>query len=174
MSLVVEIIHGIPTQFGSDLLLIPHKMLEKNQQVTFALPERLAFCLCYTVGSGGRNASVSQLRLQCISCRVNWSSPDRDTSRDHSTTMWTEFCHFLTPPLRGQFYTLSVDKNKHFLTPSPPQPVHVIIECPLRMRSAIKIQFQCRSVIKCLDTIYFGSQLDGPKWQSAVITTPLV
>ena len=24
------------------------------QQVTFALPERLAFCLCYTVGSGGR------------------------------------------------------------------------------------------------------------------------
>ena len=24
--------------------------------------------------------------------------------REHSTTTWTEFCHFLTPrPLRGQF-----------------------------------------------------------------------
>ena len=38
--------------------------------------------------------------------------------RGHSTTTWTEFCHFW-PPLRGQFYTLSVDKNRYFLTPSP-------------------------------------------------------
>ena len=31
------------------------------------------------------------------------------------------------------FYTLSVDKNRHFLTPSPPHLVHVVIECPLSM-----------------------------------------
>ena len=29
------------------------------------------------------------------------------------------------------FYILSVDKNRHFLTPSPPHLVHVVIECPL-------------------------------------------
>ena len=35
------------------------------------------------------------------------------------------------PPLPCvySFYTLSVDKNKHFLTPSPPHIVHVVIEC---------------------------------------------
>ena len=52
--------------------------------------------------------------------------------RGHSTTTWTEFCHFLTPPpCVDSFYTLSVDKNRHFLTPSPPHLVHVVIECPL-------------------------------------------
>ena len=36
--------------------------------------------------------------------------------RGHSTNTWTEFCHFLTlpSPLRGQFYTLSVDKKRKF------------------------------------------------------------
>ena len=39
----------------------------------------------------------------------------------HSITTWTEFCHFLTPlPCVDSFYTLSVDKNRHFLTPSHP------------------------------------------------------
>ena len=38
----------------------------------------------------------------------------------HSTTTWTEFCHFLTPPpYVDSFYTLSMDKNRHFLTSSP-------------------------------------------------------
>ena len=33
----------------------------------------------------------------------------------HSTTTWTEFCHFLTPsPCVDRFYTLNVDKNIHF------------------------------------------------------------
>ena len=36
------------------------------------------------------------------------------------------------PPCVNSFYTLSVDKNRHFLTPSPRHLVHVIIECPLR------------------------------------------
>ena len=41
--------------------------------------------------------------------------------RGHSTTTWTEFCHFFPPPpCVASFYTLSVDKNRHFLTPSPP------------------------------------------------------
>ena len=35
----------------------------------------------------------------------------------HSTTTWTEFCHFLTSPCMDSFYTLSVEKNIHFLTP---------------------------------------------------------
>ena len=48
-------------------------------------------------------------------------------TRGHSTTMWTEFCHFLTPPLPclDSFYTLSVDKNRIFF-------VHVVIEWPPR------------------------------------------
>ena len=29
------------------------------------------------------------------------------------------------------FFTLSVDKNRHFLTPFPPDLVHVVIECHL-------------------------------------------
>ena len=39
----------------------------------------------------------------------------------HSTTTWTEFGHFLTPPPLwvDSFYTLSVDQTRHFLTPYP-------------------------------------------------------
>ena len=38
----------------------------------------------------------------------------------HSTTTWTEFCHFWPPPPEWtvlSFYTLIVDKNRHFLIP---------------------------------------------------------
>ena len=42
--------------------------------------------------------------------------------RGHSTTMWTKFCHFLTPPpCVDSFYTLSqrgcreVDRNEYFV-----------------------------------------------------------
>ena len=53
--------------------------------------------------------------------------------RGHSTTPWTEFYHFLTPPPYVDiFYTLSVDKNIHLLTPFPPHLVHVVIEWPLK------------------------------------------
>ena len=41
------------------------------------------------------------------------------------------FAIFDPPPCVDSFYTLSVDKNKLFLTPSPPHLVHVVIECPL-------------------------------------------
>ena len=46
--------------------------------------------------------------------------------RGHSTTTWTEFCHFL-----DSFYTLSVDKKRHFWPPPPLHLVHVVVECPL-------------------------------------------
>ena len=46
--------------------------------------------------------------------------------RGHSTTTWTKFCDFLTPPP-------CVDKNRHFLTPSP-HLVHIVIEWPLNGR----------------------------------------
>ena len=46
----------------------------------------------------------------------------KNSLRGHSTTTWTEFCHFFIPPpfCVHSFYTLSVDKNRHFLTPSLP------------------------------------------------------
>ena len=40
---------------------------------------------------------------------------------------------FDPPPCVVSFYTISVDKNRHFVTPSPPHLVHVVIECPLSM-----------------------------------------
>ena len=36
------------------------------------------------------------------------------------------------PPCVDSFCTLSMDKNRHFLTPSPLHLVHVVIECPLK------------------------------------------
>ena len=49
------------------------------------------------------------------------------------TTKWTKFCHFLTPPppCVDSVNTLSVDKNRHFLTPSHPHLVHVVVDWPL-------------------------------------------
>ena len=49
--------------------------------------------------------------------------------RGHSTTMWTEFCHFLTP-LRGQFLYPERGQKQTFFDP-PPHLVHVVIECHL-------------------------------------------
>ena len=70
----------------------------------------------------------------------------RQHVRGHSTTTWTEFCHFLVPPPScvDSFYTLSVDKYRHFLTPSPPHLVHVVIEWPLRALSNF-----CSFICKC-------------------------
>ena len=46
------------------------------------------------------------------------------------------------PPCVDSFHTLSVDKNRHFLTPSPPHLVHVVIECPLGMASVNPREYQ--------------------------------
>jgi hypothetical protein len=51
--------------------------------------------------------------------------------RGHSTTMWTEFCHFLTPLLCGQFLYPERGQKQTFLTPSSPHLVHLFIEWPL-------------------------------------------
>ena len=41
--------------------------------------------------------------------------------RGHSTTTWTEFCHFLPPPpLRGQFLYLERGQKQTFFDPLPP------------------------------------------------------
>ena len=53
--------------------------------------------------------------------------------KGHSTTTWTNFCHFLTPPpCIDSFYTLSVNRNRQFLTPSPPHLVYVVRGRPQR------------------------------------------
>ena len=54
-------------------------------------------------------------------------------NRGHLTTTWTGFGHFWPPPCVDSFYTLSMDKNRHFLTPRPTYLVHVVIEWPLIM-----------------------------------------
>ena len=46
----------------------------------------------------------------------------------YSTTAWTEFCHFWTPLLRGQFLYTERRQKQTFLTPSLPNLVHVVIE----------------------------------------------
>ena len=66
--------------------------------------------------------------------------------RGHSTTTWTEFCHFLTPPpppppYVDSFYSLSVDKSRQFLTQPPSlHLVHVVIEWPLNSFTKYRIQ----------------------------------
>ena len=69
---------------------------------------------------------------------VAWQQLIHNNSpRGHSTTTWTEFCHFLTPPpLRGLFMPWAW-KKQTFLTPSSPYIVHVVIECPLMMHKTI-------------------------------------
>ena len=52
----------------------------------------------------------------------------------HSTTMWTEFCHFLTPtPLQSAWTVLypEHEQKQTFFDANPPQLVHVVIERPL-------------------------------------------
>ena len=53
--------------------------------------------------------------------------------RGHSSTTWTKFCRFLTPPpLRGLFLYLKWGKKQAFFDPLSPHLVHVVIEWPLR------------------------------------------
>ena len=63
--------------------------------------------------------------------------------RGHSTTTWTELCHFLPPPLPcvDIFYTLSVDKKKIYFCPPPPHLVHVVIEYLKKTLKKIVIKF---------------------------------
>ena len=59
----------------------------------------------------------------------------RKVGRGHSKTTWTRFWQFLTtylPTSTCTFFTLNVDKKKHFLTTYPPHLVHVVFEGPPR------------------------------------------
>ena len=85
--------------------------------------------------------------------------------RGHSTTTWTEFCHFLTPPtpawtvfIPDLFYTLSVDINTKqiFFDPLPPHIVHVVIECPqIRKDRKTKTRISIQ-VITSVSLLIFG------------------
>ena len=60
--------------------------------------------------------------------------------RGHSTTTWTEFMIFLTPPpLRWQFLYPGRGLQQTFFDPLPPYLFHVVIEWPLiiHLRSSI-------------------------------------
>ena len=64
--------------------------------------------------------------------------------------MWTEFCHFLTPPppCMDSFQTLSVDKNGIF-DPLPTHLVHVVIERPLVTSNSFTfVEFQLITITK--------------------------
>ena len=53
--------------------------------------------------------------------------------RGHSTTTWTEFCHYLnSTTLRGQFSYPEHGQKQTFFDPFPPHLVHADIERPLR------------------------------------------
>ena len=54
-------------------------------------------------------------------------------TRGHSTTTWTEFCHFLTP-LCGQFLYPEHGQKQTFFDPLPPHLVHVVIEWPPKQK----------------------------------------
>ena len=53
---------------------------------------------------------------------------------------------FLTLKCADSFYTLSVDKNGHFLTPSPPHIIDVVIEWPQRLKNVLKKH----GTVKCI------------------------
>ena len=65
------------------------------------------------------------------------------------------------------FYTLSLDKNRHFLTPSPPHLFHVVIECPYwmspkgktsKLANDTEVRSQtsrCTSFFYCLPALHF-------------------
>ena len=47
--------------------------------------------------------------------------------RGHSTTIWTDFCHFLIPlSLRGQFLCPEHEEKQTFFDPLTPHLVHVV------------------------------------------------
>jgi hypothetical protein len=74
------------------------------------------------------NVSTTPLRQwgfrQCLP--FSWTTPRGKhcwhpiAIRGHSTTTWTEFCHFLTPPLRGQFLYPERGQKQTFFDPLPP------------------------------------------------------
>ena len=54
---------------------------------------------------------------------------------------------FFDPLIVDSFYTVSVDKNRHFLTPSPPHLVHVVIEWPLNDMTLSEIDWKQFKII---------------------------
>ena len=64
---------------------------------------------------GALNFFLAGLMKYCSTMHFTFPKRPITQLRGHSTTTWTEFCYFFDPPtLRGQFYTQSVDKNRHY------------------------------------------------------------
>ena len=68
--------------------------------------------------------------------KVNF--PDLKDAKDlvkpirwHSTTTWTEICHFLAPPPAWTVFIPYRATKTDIFDPLPPHLVHVVIECPL-------------------------------------------
>ena len=81
--------------------------------------------------------------------------------RGHSTITWTEFCHFLTQSLRGQFLYPEHGQKQTFFDPFPPHLVHVVIEWPLIWiphSTAALYTFSCHYVV-ALKLFFFSSSI---------------
>ena len=87
--------------------------------------------------NSGRGPKDSESQYVHI-CQLNNDQSGRtlsllkSTIGGHSTTTWTEFCHFLTPPpCVDSFLYRECGQKQTFFDPLHPHLVHVVIECPL-------------------------------------------
>ena len=79
----------------------------------------------------------------------------------HSTTTWTEFCHFLTPPLLWTVFIPWAWTKTEIFWPLPPHLVHVVIEWPLIWiphSTAALYTFSCHYVV-ALKLFFFSSSI---------------
>ena len=119
-----------------NLSTLLYTLFRKLKSVYEKIIMRLLIILAFLIPLAFASES-SPCLLQGIKVFLKWTDFSSNLLygilRGHSTTTWTEFCHFLMPPppCMGSFYTLRVDRNRYFLTPSPPHLAHLIIEWPL-------------------------------------------
>ena len=92
---------------------------ERWSREAVPVPLRSLSCLGWSRAEGGFALWAKTIWWFCF------------TIRGYSITMWTEFCHFLTPPpsLLGQFLYPEHGQKRYFWSP-PPHLVHIVIECP--------------------------------------------
>ena len=86
------------------------------------------FLITGSNGRGFKSGLQCKLFLSILSIR----GPTYYVS-GHSTTTWTEFCHFWPPHLCGQFLYPERGQKQTFFDPLPPHLVHVVIKWPLSM-----------------------------------------
>ena len=78
--------------------------------------------------------TVFAILLVCIKMRTREYGQKESQKGGIQQLRGQNFAIFWLPyPCVDNFYTLSVDKNRHFLTPSPPHLVHLVIEWPFNI-----------------------------------------